>query len=235
MTPRGAGKQYGAPLDEVDDPATLPPGKQWVKESPKGRARRESAVRRPGGRKSKTKGNREERKIVHLHLQHGIPCERVPLSGAVGGLFAGDIVTGPYVGEVKIRAKGQGWRVLDGWLGKLDLLFLRRDCHKPCVYMPWKTYVKLRKGTNEPVSEVEVDTLVEQDLQEIERRVLDERQHLQAQADLDRTWCPHCGHWVLGRWGFVPVSADPSTFGHCDHADYRIDRIVLRDSGSEEE
>src|SRR4051812_36685046 len=36
-------------------------------------------------RMSRTKGQRIERELVHLHLDAGIPASRVPLSGAAGG------------------------------------------------------------------------------------------------------------------------------------------------------
>ena len=56
------------------------------------------------------KGLRAEREVVH-HLQDGgIGAERVPLSGASGGSYAGDVsfpVKGrDWTGEVKVRAFG---------------------------------------------------------------------------------------------------------------------------------
>jgi hypothetical protein len=60
-----------------------------------------------GGRRSRDKGNRAERALVRALQDHGFAAERVPLSGAAGGKFAGD-VTVPLMGldrrvEVKCR------------------------------------------------------------------------------------------------------------------------------------
>ncbi len=54
---------------------------------------------------SKRKGTRLERDLVHRHSAAGIDCEPVPLSGAVGGSYSGDLRIGRYRGEVKARAK----------------------------------------------------------------------------------------------------------------------------------
>ncbi len=95
--------------------------------------------------KSRDKGNRIEREIVHRHLDMGIAAERVPLSGAAGGSFKGDIQIGDLRGEVKARRAGQGFKTLERWLGDNDLLFLRRDRAEPLVVMDWKTYSKLMR------------------------------------------------------------------------------------------
>lgn len=79
----------------------------------------------------------------------GVPAQRVPLSGAAGGRFAGDIILGDGRRcEVKIRRSGlsllyrllgdqpgpvtvdpsaQGVRAVDRWLGTADVLFVRAD------------------------------------------------------------------------------------------------------------
>jgi len=64
------------------------------------------------GKKSKDKGNRVEREMVHAFRGRGFAAERVPLSGAVRGRFSGDLSV-PFLGvdrrvEVKVRAKGYG-------------------------------------------------------------------------------------------------------------------------------
>ncbi len=45
-----------------------------------------------GGRRSRTKGARTERRIVNALQAYGLAAVRVPLSGACGGRFAGDII-----------------------------------------------------------------------------------------------------------------------------------------------
>ena len=73
-------------------------------------ARRTGMGGRMSGRRSRNKGARTERSIVNALQANGIAAVRVPLSGAVGGRFAGDIVL-PLMGrdlcvEVKARATG---------------------------------------------------------------------------------------------------------------------------------
>lgn len=111
------------------------------------------------GKRSRDKGLRAEREIVKLHEEMGVHAERVPLSGAAGGSFGGDIeiecpeeLRGlehgcrPLRAEVKSRANGEGFKTLEGWLGSNDLLFLRRDRQAPIVVMPWETYRRLMGG-----------------------------------------------------------------------------------------
>ena len=50
------------------------------------------------GRRSRSKGVRTERAIVNALKASGIAAVRVPLSGAVGGRFAGDILL-PFMGR----------------------------------------------------------------------------------------------------------------------------------------
>lgn len=92
------------------------------------------------GVKSKRKGYRLERGTVKL--LHSIGLEdaiRVPLSGA-SPQWKGDIEVAGLRCEVKGRASGDGFKVLERWLGDNDVLFLRRDRQLPLVLMPWKTW-----------------------------------------------------------------------------------------------
>ncbi len=98
------------------------------------------------GNPSRRKGDRAEREIVNLHRQAGIPAERVPLSGACGGSFSGDVIVGHeprFKAECKARKGGQGFAMLERWLAGNQLLFLRRDRARPMVCMDWDTYMKL--------------------------------------------------------------------------------------------
>ena len=105
-------------------------------------------------RKSRDKGLRIEREIVQRHKDMGIYAERVPLSGAAGGSFTGDIFLHlerqfpdrckvPLISEVKARKSGAGFTTLEGWLGSNDVLFLRRDRAEPLVVLPWSTWERL--------------------------------------------------------------------------------------------
>ena len=100
------------------------------------------------GTKHRQKGNRVERQIVHLLRSRGIDAERVPLSGAAGGSFSGDIlIAGKYRAEVKARSNGQGFRMLEAWLEGSDLLILKRDRRPPIVVMAFDAYARLLHST----------------------------------------------------------------------------------------
>lgn len=99
---------------------------------------------------SRDKGARVEREMVERHLAIGVRAERVPLSGAAGGSFAGDLRVWahgedvpPLSAEVKARKDGAGFATIERWLGDLDLIFLRRDRRPPLVVLPWETYQRL--------------------------------------------------------------------------------------------
>lgn len=116
---------------------------------------RREPLKRPlsaGGRVRK--GTRIEREIAELHAEFGIVARRVPGSGNKAGRlgpdFGGDLriwVNGdgepPMVGEVKSRAAGSGFVTLERWLGRNDVLFLRRDRSAPMVVMNWETWATL--------------------------------------------------------------------------------------------
>jgi len=103
---------------------------------------------------SKRNGGRIEQEVVRLHLGAGIPAERIPLSGASGGLFSGDIVIGEGVPLVSGGSEGQERRselqTLEGWLGDHDLLFLRRDLAKPLVVLGWGSIRKTNDAKSPP-------------------------------------------------------------------------------------
>lgn len=99
------------------------------------------------------KGLRIEREIINLHKEIGVPAERVPLSGASHYRSAGHDVDiyplgkdeAPLVCEVKGRASGAGFTMLERWLADYDVLFLRRDRQDPLVVVPWRTWSVLLK------------------------------------------------------------------------------------------
>ncbi len=102
------------------------------------------------GRASRDKGQREERSIVHAFQEAGIAAERVPLSGAAGGSFSGD-VTIPVHGvdrlfEAKVRA--DGFREIYRWLGSNFALFIRRDRAPRLVVLRESDFIEIiRKGS----------------------------------------------------------------------------------------
>lgn len=109
------------------------------------------------GRASRAKGSRIERELVNQLVEAGIQAERVPLSGAAGGHFSGDVVlygVAPdsvgaikqdLTAEVKARKQGAGFTQLEKWKGDHDLLFLKRDRQEPMVVMDWTLFLGLLK------------------------------------------------------------------------------------------
>ncbi len=99
------------------------------------------------GKHSRNKGAREERAIVRYLQEHGFASERVPLSGAAGGRYSGDIVWPllgvDRVGEIKIRARG--FAQLYAWLKDADFLIVRADHHPPLLIMPLSAAMAVAK------------------------------------------------------------------------------------------
>ena len=112
---------------------------------------------------SKRKGDAFEREIVELHHVDGIPARKVPLSGACGGAYSGDVIVGPLdsgrgyhielVAECKKRKTGAGFVQLERWLGDANVLFLRRNrapgdgrkAPSPMVVMDWPIWAMLAR------------------------------------------------------------------------------------------
>lgn len=95
------------------------------------------------GMKSRRKGAGFEREVVAFHRDRGMPAERIPLSGAAKGSFAGDLRLGPWVAECKRRARGFGQ--LYAWIehDNADLLVLRADRQPLLVVLTETTWVQL--------------------------------------------------------------------------------------------
>jgi Holliday junction resolvase len=99
------------------------------------------------------KGNRVECEIVNAHKEIGVHAERYPLSGASHfrgqgydlDIYAFGREEAPAVAEVKARKDGEGFALLERWLGEYDLLFLKRDRQDPLVVLPWRMYERLIK------------------------------------------------------------------------------------------
>ena len=98
-----------------------------------------------GGRSPKRKGTRVERELVNLLVELGLPCFRVPLSGAAGGEWSGDIHI-PLLGRTRraeVKARGNGFRQLYAWLDKSDLLIVKADRRDPLAVLPLPLLVEL--------------------------------------------------------------------------------------------
>jgi hypothetical protein len=98
-----------------------------------------------GGRAPRQKSGREERMLTRLLQNAGFAAERVPLSGSVGGSFAGDI-TVPLLGRdlvVESKVRAGGFAQLYTWLAERDLLVLRADRKEPLVVIPLRRAIEI--------------------------------------------------------------------------------------------
>jgi hypothetical protein len=102
----------------------------------------------PGGRSPKQKGNRFERALVRFLQDHGFAACRIPLSGAVGGKFVGDIDL-PLLGidrTVQAKHRANGFRELYAWLEGADLLIVRSDRRQPLVILPLRLAAEIAEA-----------------------------------------------------------------------------------------
>jgi hypothetical protein len=97
-----------------------------------------------GGRAPARKGTRVERELVNLLIELGLPCSRVPLSGALGGAWSGDIdleLRGR-IAKIQIKARRQ-FDTLHEWLRSNDFLILKADRCDPLMVMPLELFAEL--------------------------------------------------------------------------------------------
>ena len=104
------------------------------------------------GKASRDKGARRERELVKLFESWGLGAERVPLSGAAGGAFAGDVVVYPSPGAaphlIECKARANGFKTLHDWLAHdgADILALRADNKDWLFVVPQRIMQQLLKG-----------------------------------------------------------------------------------------
>ena len=101
------------------------------------------------GKSQRDKGARIERKVVALLKENKVDAERVPLSGAALGNFAGDIrLESGQIIEVKGRqTSGVYWRTAEKHLGSHNYLFLWEDRKpEPLVVMTFDEFMILWHG-----------------------------------------------------------------------------------------
>lgn len=96
-------------------------------------------------KKSRDKGLRTERAFVNRLCECGVAAERVPLSGAAHGSFAGDIqlhiMGSDRRFEVKCRAAG--FKQIYGWLEGNAGLFLKADRQEELVVLRLTDFIEL--------------------------------------------------------------------------------------------
>lgn len=88
-----------------------------------------------GGKFSRDKGARTERALVRYLQEAGFAAERIPLSGAMGGKFKGDIsvpvLTHDWTIEVKCRA--DGFKQIYDYLDGANAAIIKADRRYPIV------------------------------------------------------------------------------------------------------
>lgn len=104
------------------------------------------------GKASRDKGGRREREFVNHWRALEVRAERVPLSGAAGGSYTGDVDwyplgrdEAPLVGEIKARKEGAGFKTLTRWLGANDFLILHADHSERLYVVPERVIQRLVK------------------------------------------------------------------------------------------
>lgn len=83
------------------------------------------------------KGARREHELARL-----LGGQRVPLSGAAGGAFSGDVLH-PTLGRLEVKARKDGFTSLYRWLEGADWLALRADRKPWLVVLPLDRLLEL--------------------------------------------------------------------------------------------
>ncbi len=98
------------------------------------------------------KGDRFERQVVDLLNSVRLDAQRVPLSGAAGGHYGGDISFAWFSerakGECKVRGGADGFKTIYEWLEGNDVLFTKADRKKPLVVMRLEDFMDLMRKTH---------------------------------------------------------------------------------------
>ena len=93
---------------------------------------------------SKRKGSGFELEVVRDTLAEGVQASKQPLSGALGGKYAGDVQIAGMICECKRRRKGFTtlYKALEQGGGS-DALFVRDDNQETLVVLPWATWTQI--------------------------------------------------------------------------------------------
>ena len=91
--------------------------------------------------KSKKKGSAYELEVVKAHHSLGVAARKMPLSGALGGIYSGDVIVAGLTCECKRRKRGFStlYKYMEQGSGN-DVLFLRDDREETLVVLPWATW-----------------------------------------------------------------------------------------------
>jgi Holliday junction resolvase len=99
------------------------------------------------GKRSRDKGARGERHLVNFLQENGFAAERVPLSGASGGRFKGDVSV-PINGadrRLEVKCRADGFRELYGWLDNNYGLVVKADRKETLVVLRLRDAIEIAK------------------------------------------------------------------------------------------
>lgn len=97
------------------------------------------------GLKSRDKGMRFERACVLAFKACGFDCRRMPLSGALGGEFAGDLRVALDGRDriFQLKCLANGYRTIYAALAGHDGLIVKADREEPLVVLPLSFFLTL--------------------------------------------------------------------------------------------
>lgn len=108
------------------------------------------------GRKSRDKGLRFERELVNRFQEAGFAAERIPLSGATGGSFAGDL-TIPILNVDRLfeaKKRAGGFKMIYDYLKDHYGLFIAQDRAPHLVVLRLDDFLSLAQAAElSPVSQ----------------------------------------------------------------------------------
>ena len=105
-----------------------------------------------GGRSAKVKGSTFEREVVNDLKEMGCNAQRIPLSGALKGDYAGDIRFGKQLGLLgECKRRKRAWADLYQAIAQdsSDVVFIRSDNQKTLAVMPMETLESFLKWSGQ--------------------------------------------------------------------------------------
>ncbi len=98
--------------------------------------------------KSRQKGDRFEVDCVNTIRAAGLQAQRVPLSGAAGGMFSGDlhVQVCDRIEKIECKTRARAWLDLYGWIVDNYALFIKRDRCETLVVLRLSDFIRLQKG-----------------------------------------------------------------------------------------
>lgn len=97
---------------------------------------------------AKDKGRRLENQVVKLLEEAGLPAERIPLSGSLGGKYSSDVVLGSVdkpLARFECKNRENIADYMWSYLEPVDYLVIKKNGKKPLVVMAFDQFTELLK------------------------------------------------------------------------------------------